>query len=135
MSPPEGARRTGMFVAICSDPDYAWTPIGGKKKLVPYMIACDLSGSQAVSPDSFFAGDPVFLFKTSQVPRVEGNEPGVGDGPGTSGIDERGNGGLLSGVNNGIVWVEQNAKNVFVNGIEVVRHEDGCWMNHKPVKE
>jgi hypothetical protein len=132
MSVPEGARRTGKFVAICTDPDYAWTPVGGEKKLVPYMIACDLSQSMDCSPDTFFAKDPVFLHRNSMAPRVEGNEPGVGDGSGSSGVDGRGNGGLLSGIHNGIVWVEENAVNVFVNGIEVVRHEDKCWMNHKP---
>jgi hypothetical protein len=129
--PPEGARKSGRFVAICTDPDYAWTPVGGKKKLVPYMIACDLSESQSCSPNTFFTSEPVFLYKRSFAPRVKGNEPGVGDGSSSSGVDERGNGGLLSKINNGIVWVEENARNVFVNGIEVVRDGDKCWMNHK----
>jgi hypothetical protein len=132
VSPPEGARKEGKFIAVCNTPDYCWTPVGGEKKLVPYMIACDLSQSSACSPDTTFAGKPVFLFKKSFAPRVEGNEPGIGDGDATSGVDGRGNGGLLSGIHNGIVWVEQNAVNVFVNKIEVVRDGDLCWMNHKP---
>jgi hypothetical protein len=132
MNLPEGARKSGLFVAVCSDPDYCWTPRGGEKKIVPYMIACDLSASEDCSPDTFFTRQPVFLFKHSIAPRVEGNEPGVGDGKGTSGVDGRGNGGIDSGIHNGTVWVEENAVNVFVNGIEVVRHGDKCWMNHKP---
>lgn len=132
MSLAEGARKTGMFVAICTEPDYCWTPVGGELKLVPYMIATDLSASEDCSPNVTFAGDPVFLYKRSCAPRVEGNEPGVGDGAGSSGVDGRGNGGLLSGIHNGLVWVEENAGDVFVNGIEVVRHGDRCWMNHPP---
>ncbi len=130
MMPPEGARRSGKFLAVCSDPDYCWTPIGGDKKLVPYMIACDLSASIACSPDTFFVGDQVFLHTASLAPRVEGNEPGVGDGDATSGVDARGNGGLLSGIHNGVVWGEENAQTVFVNGIEVVR--DGRHTGAKP---
>jgi hypothetical protein len=133
VSPPEGARKTSRFVAVCCDPDYCYTPIGGKRKIVPYMVACDLSQSEACSPDAFFTRQAVFLYKRSFAPRVEGNEPGVGDGPGSSGVDGRGNGGIRSGINNGIVWVEKHAVNVFVNGSEVVRHGDECWMNHKPV--
>ncbi|HVY46241.1 MAG TPA: hypothetical protein VHB21_10200, partial [Minicystis sp.] len=76
--------------------------------------------------------DPVFLFKTSYAPRVKGNEHGVGDGPGTSGIDERGNGGLKTEIHNGVVWVDEKAVDVFVNGIQVVRHLDHCFMNVKP---
>ena len=129
----EGARKSGKFIAICEDPDYSWTPRGGKKKLVPYMIACDLSKSSDCSPDTFFTSEPVFLFKASLAPRVEGNEPGVGDGAGTSGVDERGNGGLKSGINNGVVWGKGHSETVFVNGIPVVRHLDEVWMNHKPV--
>jgi hypothetical protein len=132
MSPPEGARKSGAFFAICESPSYCWTPRGGKKVLVPYMIACDLSGSVTCSPDTFFSGDPVFLYRKSKAPRVEGNEPGVGDGPSSSGVDERGNGGLRSGINNGVVWVEEHAEAVYVNGILVVRHGDHCWMNEKP---
>jgi hypothetical protein len=132
--PPEGARKAATFLAVCYDPDYCWTPRGKKKKLVPYMIACDLSASEACSPNTFFTRDPVFLYRHSVAPRVKGNEPGVGDGAGTSGIDERGNGGLLSGIHNGVVWVDQKERTVFVNGIEVVRHLDRCWMNHRPVK-
>lgn len=132
MSPPEGARKSGKFYVIAEGPDYCWTPVGGEKKLVPYMIACDLSASESCSPDVFFNRDPVFLFKQSTAPRVEGNELGVGDGEGSSGIDDRGNGGLESGIHNGIVWVEENAVDVFVNSIEVVRHGDRCWMNLKP---
>lgn len=132
MSPPEGARKDGQFYAVCRDPDYSYTPVGGEKKLVPYMIACDLSNSTECSADTTFAGKPVFLYARSLAPPVEGNEPGVGDGAGTSGIDGRGNGGLKSGINNGVVWVEENAVNVFVNGIEVARHGDRCWMNYKP---
>ena len=133
MGVPEGARKSGLFVAICKNPSYCWTPRGGKKKLVPYMIACDLSKSMQCSPNTFFTDDPVFLFQTSQAPRVEGNEPGVGDGKGTSGVDGRGNGGKKSGINNGVVWAEGHSSTVFVNSIPVVRHLDEVWMNVKPI--
>jgi hypothetical protein len=129
----EGARKSGKFVAVCEDPDYCYTPRGGKKKLVPYMIASDLSKSVDCSADSFFTSEPVFLFKTSLAPRVEGNEAGVGDGKGSSGVDERGNGGLHSGINNGVVWADGHSATVFVNQVPVARHLDHVWMNHKPV--
>jgi hypothetical protein len=132
VSPPEGARKSGRFMAICSEPSWCWTPIGGEKVLVPYMVACDLEASEQCSKDTFFTGQPVFLYRKSYAPRVEGNEPGVGDGAGTSGIDERGNGGKESAINNGIVWVEDNAVTVSVNGILATRHGDACWMNVKP---
>lgn len=128
---PEGARKSGKFIAVCADPDYAWTPVGGQKVLVPYMIASDLADSMDVSPNVNFTGEPAFLYQASAAPRVQGNEPGVGDGPGTSGFEDRGNGGLLSGVTNGIVWVERRSESVFVNGIQVVRDGDECWMNHE----
>jgi hypothetical protein len=128
---PEGARKSGKFVAVCAHPDYSWTPVGGQKVLVPYMIACDLVDSTEVSPNVNFTKNPVFLYRASTAPRVEGNEPGVGDGPGTSGFGDRGNGGLLSKVTNGTVWVEQHSESVHVNGIQVVRDGDECWMNHR----
>lgn len=132
MSLPEGARRSDAFFAICTEPNLAWTPRGGEKVLVPYMIACHLGESQECSPNTFFTSQPVFLWRKSHAPRVEGNEPGVGDGGGTSGVDGRGNGGVRSKIHNGVVRGEENAVNVFVNGLEVVRHGDKCWMNEKP---
>jgi Domain of unknown function (DUF4150) len=134
MSTPEAARKSEKFIAVCSEPNYCWTPAGKGKKIVPYMIACDLSESFNVSEDVFFTDEPAFLYSSSQAPRVKGNESGVGDGPNTSGIDERGNGGLNSDINNGVVWVEQHEETVLVNDIPVVRHMDKCWMNHKPMK-
>lgn len=134
MSTPEAARKSGKFFAICSDPDYCWTPTGNGKKIVPYMVACDLSESFNVSPDVFFTDEAAFLYSSSQSPRVKGNEPGVGDGAGTSDVDERGNGGVLSGINNGVVWVEEHDATILINDIPIVRHLDKCWMNHKPMK-
>lgn len=119
MSNPEGARRSGRFIAVCTVPDYCWTPVGGEQKLVPYVIACDLSASQDCSPNVNFTTEPVFLFGASVAPRVEGDEPGVG-------------GGVVSGVNVGAVWAEEHAAAVYVNGIQVARHGDRCWMNHAP---
>jgi hypothetical protein len=81
------------------------------------MIACDLSASIDCSPNVFFTTEPAFLFKTSAAPQVKGNEPGVG-------------GGVISDLNVGSVWVEEHAEAVFINGIQVVRHGDRCWMNH-----
>jgi hypothetical protein len=115
---PEGARRSGMFIAVCSDPDFVWTPRGGELVLVPYMIACDLAASTHVSPNVNFTSQPVFLYHSSSAPNVEGNEQGLH--------------GLLSDVINGSVWVEGHSDTVFVNGIQVVRHGDHCWMNHVP---
>jgi hypothetical protein len=115
----EGARKSELFLAIGTEPDYCWTPVGGKKKLVPYVIACDLSASVDCSPNVLFTDQPAFLFRTSSAPRVKGNEPGVG-------------GGLTSGVNVGCVWVQGHAEAVFINGIAAVRDGDECWMNHPP---
>lgn len=117
MSTPEGARKSGKFLAVCSDPDYSLTQIGDKKVLVPYMVACDLSQSIECSPDVFFGGDPVFLHKTSNAPKVLGNEPALPDG------------GKNSNMRNGIVWVDEHEETVLVNDIPVVRHGDKCWMN------
>jgi hypothetical protein len=132
MSTNEGARKSGKFILVGEEADFAWTPRGGEKVLVPYVLATDLSQSEDCSPDTFFTGQPVFLFKKSFAPRVRGNEPGSGDGDGTSGVDERGNGGLSTGIHNGIAWGKGHSPTVFVNGIPVVRHLDEVRMNHKP---
>lgn len=119
MSTPEGARKSGNFVAVCTTPDYCWTQVGDTKKLVPYMVACDLSQSVQCSPNVFFGSDPVFLYKSSLAPMVKGNEPALPDG------------GKDSGIRNGVLWVEGHEDTVLVNDIPVVRHGDICWMNCK----
>ena len=134
MSAPEAARKSGQFIAICRDPDYCWTPTGNGKKIVPYMIACNLEDSLNVSGNVFFTDQPAFLYSSSQAPKVQGNENGIGDGPNSSGVDERGNGGINSGINNGVVWVEEHDETILINDIPLVRHMDKCWMNHKPMK-
>lgn len=119
MSTPEGARQSEKFVAVCLDPDYCWTPSGSGKRVVPYIVACDLSQSESCSPDVFFTDEPVFLYKSSYAPKVKGNEAACPDG------------GKLSQTRNGIVWVEEHEATVLVNDIPVVRDGDMCWMNGK----
>lgn len=119
MSTPEGARKSGLFVAVCLYPDYCWTPTGDGKEIVPYMIGCDLSESIGCSPNVYFADGPAFLYKASCAPSVKGNEPACEDG------------GKQSSVKNGLMWVEEHESSVLVNGIPTVRHGDACWMNSK----
>ena len=95
------------------------------------MPTNDFGDAESVdcSKNTFFAGDPVFLFSYSEAPRVKGNEPGVGDGSATSGVDERGNGGIKSGIHRGMVWATEHAAHGYVNGIQVARHLDEV-MSH-----
>jgi uncharacterized Zn-binding protein involved in type VI secretion len=119
MSAPEGARKGASFQAVCLDPDYCWTPAGKGKRLVPYMVACDLSESTACSPNVFFGSQAAFLHKNSLAPRVQGAEPACPDG------------GKNSGSRNGAMWVDEHSSTVTINGISAVRHGDMCWMNVK----
>jgi uncharacterized Zn-binding protein involved in type VI secretion len=116
-TPPEAARKSGKFLAICTSPDLSWTPTGDGKEIVPYMVACDLSQSMSCSPNVLFTNEPAFLFNKSHAPRVQGNEPACPDG------------GMDSQVKNGIVWADGHTSSVLINGIPAVRHGDHCWMN------
>jgi uncharacterized Zn-binding protein involved in type VI secretion len=116
-APPEGARKSGKFLAICITPDLCWTPTGDGRQIVPYMIVSDLSASMSCSPNVLFTKEPAFLFSDSFAPHVTGNEPACSDG------------GKLSHVKNGIVWADGHTSSVLINGIPAVRHGDHCWMN------
>lgn len=127
-----GARKCDSVYVVCLSPNICWTPAGNSKKQVPYMIHVDLSQSMNVVPNVKFNGRPAFVFdEDSYIPRVEGNEPGVGDGANSSGIDERGNGDGTTGINQGIVRPIEAAPHVRAGGRRVVREFDLCAMNLK----
>jgi hypothetical protein len=131
MATPEAARKSGHFFIVSMLPDACLTPMGKKKKVVLYNIVADLSTSEEVSENVFFTDEPAFLIDKSFVPKVEGNEAGIGDGADTSGVDERGNGGVKTQMTEGLAFSFQGDETVLVNDKLLVRHLDRCWMNLK----
>jgi len=83
---------------------------------VPYQIVAFLEDACMASHNVKFAGEPAVLVDQSMVMSVVGNEAGVV-------------GGIKSGHNRWIVEFDQGSNNVHVNGKQVVRYGDPCWMN------
>lgn len=112
----EGARKGKNFIAVCTSPDVCLTPLGAVMVPVPYQIVAILDDACMASDDVKFAGEPALVKDRSMVMKVLGNEAGVG-------------GGIKSGHNRWLVEFDEGSSRIHINGQEVVRHGDTCWMN------
>lgn len=112
----EGARKGKNFIAVCTSPDVCLTPLGPVMVPVPYQIVAILDDACMASDDVKFAGEPALVKDRSMVMKVVGNEAGVG-------------GGIKSGHNRWLVEFDEGSSLIHINGQEVVRHGDTCWMN------
>ena len=112
----DAARHTGGNAqVICLAPDVCKTPIGASMVPVPYMIVSRLAWTKREVPNVHLRGDRAFNMN-SRTSRVTGNEPGVG-------------GGVASGVNVGWCRPRTNKSSVFIEGHQLIEHQNLYDMN------
>jgi hypothetical protein len=114
----EGARKGCTFIVMCTMPDVCLTPAGPSMVPIPYQIVAYMDKSVMVSSNVKFGDDAAVLREQSMIMQVVGNEAGTG-------------GGVKSGHNVWNVEFDTASNTVLVNGKNVVRHNDTCWMNGK----
>ena len=112
-----GARKNSKYKVVSSSPSVNKTPRGDSTPDVPYDVQQDLSVADAVSPNVFFNGDPVYV-KTSHSTKVTGDEKGS-------------KGGVKSGTVGAQSDPIEASPSVFVNGKAVVRVGDVQYMQNK----
>ncbi|MDD5084404.1 MAG: DUF4150 domain-containing protein, partial [Candidatus Moranbacteria bacterium] len=112
-----GARKNSKYKVVSSSPSVNKTPRGDSTPDVPYDVQQDLSVADAVSPNVFFNGDPVYV-KTSHSTKVTGDEKGS-------------KGGVKSGTVSAQSDPIEASPSVFVNGKAVVRVGDVQYMQNK----
>ncbi|MEN6509127.1 MAG: DUF4150 domain-containing protein [Smithella sp.] len=114
----EGARKGSAFMVMCSMPDVCLTPAGPSMVPIPYQIVAFMDKSTMASSNVEFGGQPAVLRDQSMIMQVVGNEAGTG-------------GGVKSGRNVWLVEFDTASESIFINGKNLVRHNDTCWMNGK----
>ncbi|MCA8956124.1 MAG: DUF4150 domain-containing protein, partial [Planctomycetes bacterium] len=107
--------KTGEAIVISRTPDVCKTPMGSSMVPVPYPIVAQFDAAQQVASKTNFEGDPAFHMG-SHLPRVQGDEAGVG-------------GGVVSGVNMGCCKPVEHSGTLRTEGEWVVRHGDLMDMN------
>lgn len=112
-----GARKNSKYKVVSTSPSVNKTPRGDSTPDVPYDVQQDLSVADAVSPNVFFNGDPVYV-KTSHSTKVTGDEKGS-------------KGGVKSGTVGAQSDPIEASPSVFVNGKAVVRVGDVQYMQNK----
>ena len=110
-----GANKTADAIIISQSPDVCDTPRGSKIVAVPYPIYAKFDSAQDTSINVNFQGNAAFNF-ASYLPKVTGNEAGV-------------KGGVMSGVNKGIVNPSAKSSSVRINGEWAIRNAHQMEMN------
>lgn len=115
MSDEEGVRRATEPYVVNIFPDVCLTPVGGTMVPVPYQIYGAFTDVELAESTVRMDGRETVTAQ-SYIPRVVGNELGVG-------------GGLLSGVNLGTCNAFTYSSTVYARGQQIVRHTSFYWMN------
>jgi hypothetical protein len=115
MAKKEGARKTGEAVVRCILPDYCYPTKDKTKPPVGYTITAKLHLSVRVVASVRLRGLPAFTME-SRVPRVEGDEDGVG-------------GGVRSTVNLGYCRPATHCKTVTAGKDYFIHHTSQFYMN------
>ncbi|MEC7761491.1 MAG: PAAR-like domain-containing protein [Pseudomonadota bacterium] len=110
------ARDNGTGATImCLAPDVCLTPVGNAMVPIPYMIFSQLSWAVMTAPTVKLTNKQAFTM-ASRTNKVVGDEPGTG-------------GGVTSGVNRGWCRPRSNHSSVFVEGRELIHHDNIYDMN------
>lgn len=112
MGKPITTKSAGICFAF---PDVCLTPVGPSVVPIPYPNIGQLSLTEEASNNVNVAGNPV-IHMGSYIPSTTGDEPGTG-------------GGVISGVNLGLVEFKTYSNTVNVNGKGVVRMFDATGQN------
>lgn len=96
-------------------PDVCLTPVGNAIVPIPYMIISKLEWSVTTAKSTILTDQEAFTM-ASRTDRVVGDEPGV-------------KGGVKSGVNLGYCRPISKKTNVFVEGHELIEHDNLYDMN------
>ncbi|AWN47625.1 hypothetical protein DK419_15985 [Methylobacterium terrae] len=115
--PREGSRDVRDGLIVSQVPDICLTPQGATMVPVPYTIWCRQADAAALA-DSIRQTDERTHTRGSLVLRCYGDEPGTG-------------GGIRSGTTGAECTPKTWSSSVFVEGREMVRHDDEWWMNHR----
>ncbi|MEE8627602.1 MULTISPECIES: DUF4150 domain-containing protein [Methylobacterium] len=115
--PREGSRDIRDGLIVSQVPDICLTPQGAAMVPVPYTIWCRQADAAELA-DSIRQTDERTHARGSLVLRCYGDEPGTG-------------GGIRSGTTGAECTPKTWSSSVFVEGREMVRHDDEWWMNHR----
>ncbi|KQP25801.1 hypothetical protein ASF27_21205 [Methylobacterium sp. Leaf102] len=115
--PREGSRDVHDGIIVSQVPDICLTQQGGTMVPVPYTIWCRQADAANLA-NSIHQTDDRTHAKESLVLKCYGDEPGTG-------------GGIRSGTTGAECTPKTWSASVFVEGRNMVRHDDEWWMNHR----
>jgi hypothetical protein len=109
-------RKNATWMVISKSPDVCKTPMGSATPPIPYPIVSMLGQSTSIVPTVNANDDPVFVYDSSYVPTVIGDQAGVALGTGSSTVGK-------------YAWPAEKSDSVRAGGKLVVRHDDKFEMN------
>lgn len=110
------ARKNAQWMVISGKPDVCKTPMGSAIPPIPYPIVSMIGQSTSIVPHVQSNGDPFFVFDSSYVPTVIGDQAGVALGTGSSTVGK-------------YCWPAEKSSSVQAGSKLLVRHDDKFEMN------
>lgn len=115
MTNPLGGRHQDKLMAICSFPSINLTPCKAGLP-VPYPVWHMMGNSKAISTDTHFNEEGVYILNQTVQPTCIGDFLGQG-------------GGVKSGTVSDEIRPTEGSTTIFVNGQALIRKDDPCTLN------